>query len=158
MLDDLHRYAVRRAVRDHRGHHPWAFIGLLPHWTVEFVDDLPPGQWGLTDHDEQKIRIDDGLDVAERRSTIAHETGHALRGPQSVCRRAAEESHVERQASRLLLPSVKGIAHSLAWHRADHERAAKSLWVDEKILNARLSTLAPRDRSWLDDQLATILI
>ena len=56
------------------------------------------------------------------------------------------------------VPSVKAIGHALSWHRADHMKAAKDLWVDEKILNARLSTLAPRDRGWLDEQLHTILI
>lgn len=153
----LHEHhAARRAVRDHRGHHPWRFIGLLPDWTVEFTNDLPPGRWGLTRHSEMRILINDGLDVEERRCTIAHETGHALRGPRSTCRRHAEESLVDRQAARLLLPSVKKIAWSLSWHRADHELAAKDLWVDEKMLHARLSTLAPRDRAWLDDQLDII--
>lgn len=148
----------RRAVRDHRGHHPWQFIGLLPDWKIRFVNDLPDGRWGLTRHSEKRIYIDDGLDVAERRSTLAHETGHALRGPQSVCRRLREEHLVDAQAARLLLPSVRRIGRELAWHHADHERAAKDLWVDEKILHARLSTLPPRARAWLDERLETILL
>lgn len=156
--DTLFTYAERQAVRDDRGHHPWRFVGLLEDWTIEFVDHLPPGRWGLTTHSAKLIEIDSGLDVAERRATLAHETGHALRGPRSVCRRASEESIVERQASRLLLPSVKRIASVLAALHADHEMAAKELWVDEGILNARLSTLAPGERALLDEHLATILI
>lgn len=148
----------RRAVRDHRGHHPWRFIGQLEDWTIRFTDDLPVGRWGVTRHIEKTIIIREGLDQAERRSTLAHETGHVLRGPRSTCRRLYEESLVERQAARLLAPSVRRIGHALAWTQADHESAAELLWIDERMLHARLSTLAPAERSWLDEQLATILV
>lgn len=148
----------RRKVRDHRGHHPWLTIGLMRDWKVEFTTDLPPAHLGLTLHNEKKVLIQDGLSVAARRSTISHETGHVLRGPTSGCHQLYEEALVERQAGRLLMPSVRRVGHAMAWHRADYCRTAHDLWVDEKLLNARLSTLAPAERVWLDEQLATILI
>lgn len=148
----------RRRCKDHRGHHPWRYIGLFPEWRVEFTRSLPAGRWGLTLHAEKRILIADGLDQAERRSTIAHETGHVLRGPFSQCVRLREEALVERQAARLLIPSVRRIGHALAWHQADHDKAAHELWVDDGLLHARLSTLAPRERAYLDEQLSTILV
>lgn len=148
----------RRSVRDHRGHHPWRYIGHFEDWTIEFTNDMPAGRWGLTRHHERKILIRDGLDQAERRSTLAHETGHMLRGIRSSCCRLYEESLVERQAARLLVPSVRRIGHALAWADADHELAADILWVDERMLHARLSTLAPAERAWLVEQLALILV
>ncbi|MDN4173964.1 hypothetical protein QWY28_13465 [Nocardioides sp. SOB77] len=148
----------RRKIRDHRGHHPWRAIGMLPDWRVEFTRDLAPDELGLTIHAEKRVLIRDGLTQHERRSTICHETGHVLRGPVSSCHQLYEESLVERQASRLLLPSVRRIGHTLAWYAADYTKTAWEMWVDERLLNARLSTLAPADRLWLDEQLDTILI
>lgn len=150
----------RRRVRDRRGHHPWQTFGLFPEWTVEFVPAraLPPKHLGMTVHHEKRVLIRKGLTVAARRSTLCHETGHVLRGEGSACHSLAEESLVERQAARLLLPSVIRLGHSLAWHDACYTSTARDLWVDEKLLNARLSTLAPRERTYLDEQLATILV
>lgn len=158
MLTPTDLAATRHRIKDHRGHHPWRAMGLLSEWSVEWTRDLPPGRWGLTLHDEKRVLIRDGLDQAERRCTIAHETGHILRGPVSACHRLREESLVDRQVSRLLLPSVRKISRALAWHQADHDLAAAELWVDDRIFAARLSTLAPRERAHLDEQLATILV
>lgn len=148
----------RRKIRDHRGHHPWQAIGLLPDWRVEFTRDLPPHHLGLTIHAEKRVLIRHGLSEASRRSTICHETGHVLRGPGSSCSSLYEDALVERLAGRLLMPSVRRIGHTLAWNRANYRRTAHDLWVDEKLLNTRLSTLAPAERTWLDEQLATIMI
>lgn len=125
---------------------------------MEFTRSLPAGRWGLTLHSEKRILIAEGLDQAERRSTIAHEAGHVIRGPFSHCARLREEALVERQAARLLLPSVRRIGHALTWHQADHDKAAQDLWVDDGLLQARLSTLAPRERAYLDEQLSSILV
>lgn len=148
----------RRKIRDHRGHHPWNAIGLFRDWRVEFTRDLPPAHLGLTIHAERRVLIKEGLSVEARRSTLCHETGHVLRGTSSACHTLYEESLVERQAGRLLMPSVLRIGHAMAWHRASYAKTAHELWVDEKLLNVRLSTLAPLERAWLNDQLATILI
>lgn len=148
----------RRKIRDRRGHHPWHTIGLFPDWKVRFTTDLPPDTLGLTLHTDKLVLIRDGLPEEDRRSTICHETGHVLRGPTSSAHHLYEESLVERQAARLLIPSVRRLGHALAWHQADYTRTARDLWVDEKLLNTRLSTLAPQDRLWLDEQLDTILV
>lgn len=149
----------RRSCRDHRGHHPWRFLGVhFADWKVEWVNYLPEDRWGLTLHDEKRVLMADHIGQAERRGTICHEGGHILRGRFSHCKKLYEESLVERQAARLLMPSVRRIGHALAYHRANYEKTAEDLWVDEHLLNARLSTLAPRERAWLSEQMETILI
>ncbi len=148
----------RVACRDHRGHHPWRHIGLYPDWTIKFVGRLPDGRLGLTIHASKTILILAGLTQAQRRSTLCHEVGHMLRGPASVCRELYEESLVERQAARLLLPSVRRVGHALAYHHADYKKTADDLWTDENLLNVRLSTLPPKDREWLRHQMDLILL
>jgi hypothetical protein len=148
----------RSRCRDHRGHHPWRFIGQFADWKIVWRNDLEEDELGLTLHAEKRILMAEGQDQAQRRGTIAHETGHIVRGPFSVCRKLYEESLVERQTARLLMPSVRRIGHALAWHRADYETVADCLWVDERLLNVRLSTLAPRERAWLNEQMDTILL
>lgn len=157
-MPDFPTYAERRACRDARGHHPWRFFSLLSDWTLEWTRDLPAGRLGLTVHDEKRVLLAEGMDQAERRCTIAHETGHILRGPSAAAHHVRDELHINRQVGRLLLPSVRSIGHALAWHQADHEKAAYDLWVDEQIFNTRISTLPPGERAYLDEQLATILI
>lgn len=148
----------RHRCRDRRGHHPWRYIGLFPDWDVTFVDELPSGRWGQTVHRSKNVYILNGLTQAERRSTLCHEIGHIIRGPFSVCNALYEESLVERQASRLLMPSVRRIGHALAFHNADFEKAADELWVDVDLLHARLSTLAPKEREWLTGHMELILV
>lgn len=148
----------RRVCRDHRGHHPWRFLGQFPEWRVQFVNHLPPDKQALTIFAEKRILVADRQTTAERRSAICHEGSHVLRGPFPSWRTMYEEALCDRQASRLLLPSVRRVGHAISWHRADHEKAADDLWVDDKLLNVRLSTLAPAERAWLREQLATVLI
>lgn len=148
----------RRACRDHRGHHPWRFIGQFADWRIDWRNDLEEDELGLTLHSEKRILMAEGQGQAQRRGTICHEAGHVVRGPFSVCRKLYEESLVERQAARLLMPSVRRIGHALAWQHADYEKTAEDLWVDEGLLNVRLSTLAPRERRWLQEQMETILL
>lgn len=148
----------RRKIRDSRGHHPWRTIGMLPDWEIEFTRDLPPAHLGLTVHAERKVYIRRGLSTAARRSTLCHETGHVLRGVTSSCSSLYEDALVERQAARLLIPTVQRIGQAMAWHRASYAATARELWVDEKLLNARLSTLPPADRAWLHEQLASVFL
>lgn len=152
------RMLNRSKIRDHRGHHPWRTIGMFPDWRVEFTHDLPPTQLGETIHREKRVLIHADLGQAERRDAICHEMGHVLRGPRPTAHRLAEEALVDRQAGRLLMPSVRRIGHALAWSRGAYEAAADDLWVSERLLNVRLSTLAPADRIWLDDQLDHIFV
>lgn len=147
----------QRDRRLHR-HHPWDVFSRLTEWKLEWTDHLPQGTWGKTLHAEKRVLVANGLDQAERRCTIAHETQHILRGPVDAQQRMREELIIDRRVSRLLVPSVKRIGHALAWHHADHELAAEELWVDEAILEVRLSALTPRERGHLDEQLSTILV
>ena len=148
----------RHRCRDHRGHHPWRWIGQFPEWKIDWVNWLPDGQWGETIHREKRVLMADGQDQAERRVTICHEGGHVIRPPFKPAQRLYEESLVDRQAARLLLPSVRRIGHALAFHHADYEKAAFDLWVDPDLLHVRLSTMAPRERAWLGDQMHLILV
>lgn len=154
MLDQPY---VHRDPRRHR-HHPWRVFGTLRDWKLEWTNDLPDGTWGHTLFAERRVLLADHLDEAERRCTIAHETQHILRGPYAPDRHLREELIINRKVGRLLAPSARWIGHALAWHQADHEKAAWELWVDDDTLSVRLHSLTPRERAYLDDQLAHILV
>lgn len=139
-------------------HHPWRVFGTYSDWKLVWTDDLPDGRWGMTVFREKRVYIANGLDEAERRCTIAHETQHILRGPVRPDQEMREELIVNRRVGRLLAPSARWIGHALAWHQADHEKAAWELWVDDDTLSVRLSSLTPRERAHLDEQLAMIMI
>lgn len=147
-------------VRDRRRHrhHPWRVFGTFTDWKLVWTDDLPDGRWGLTVHKERRVYLADHLDEAERRCTIAHETQHIIRGPYDPAAHLREELIIDRKVGRLLAPSVRWIGHALAWYQADHEKAAWELWIDDDTLAVRLSSLTPRERALLDEQLATIII
>jgi len=74
------------------------------------------------------------------------------------------EEHDQLVAARLVPPLVAPddprAGHDLRARapQADHDKAAHDLWVDDSLLHARLSTLAPRERTYLDEQLGTILV
>lgn len=144
--------------RRHHRHHPWRAFGELTDWKLEWTDDLPFGVWGQTVWEEKKVLLLNGMGESERRCTIEHERMHILRGPAPYGRELHEEVVVHRQVARTLMPNIQRVCHALAFHRADIERAAHELWVDEQTLHVRLSSLRPRERAWLDDQMATILI
>lgn len=148
---------VFRDPRRHR-HHPWRAFGKLTEWKLVWTDDLPDGTWGRTLFDERRVLLANGLDEAERRCTIAHETQHILRGPYAPTCHMREELIINRRVGRLLAPSVRWIGHALAWHQADHEKAAWELWVDDDTLAVRLSSMTPRERAHLDEQLALITL
>lgn len=144
--------------RRHHRHHPWRAFGELVDWELEWTDDLPFGTWGLTVWEEKKVLLANGMGESERRCTIEHERRHILRGPAPYGLELHEEVVVHRQVARALMPSIRRVGHALAFHRADIERAAHELWVDEQTLHVRLSSLPAGERAWLDEQLATILI
>lgn len=154
MLEPQHLF---RDPRRHR-HHPWRVFGTFTDWKLVWTDDLPDGRWGLTVHEEKTVYIADHLDEAERRCTIAHETQHIIRGPHDPAMYLREELIINRKVGRLLVPSVRWLGHALAWHQADFEKAAWELWVDDDTLSVRLSSMTPRERAYLDEQLALITI
>lgn len=144
--------------RRHHRHHPWREFGKLKDWTLEWTDDLPEGRWGLTIHEEKRVLLLNGMGESERRCTIEHERRHILRGPAPFGLEMKEELLIDRQVARALAPSIRRIGHAMAWHHADYERVAHELWVDEQTLHVRLSSLQPRERGWLKEQMETILL
>lgn len=133
-------------------HHPWRAFRELVDWTLEWAH-LPPGVWGVTDFETRTVTLRHGLNQAERRCTIAHETQHILRGPVPPSGEAREEATVDRNAARLLLPDVRVIGEALAWATCLDE-AADELWVDPLILAARLHALHPAEQAYLRRRLA----
>lgn len=142
----------------HHRHHPWQAFSRLTEWKLEWTNDLPAGTWGLTLHHEKKVLLANGMGEAERRCTIEHERLHVLRGPAPFGREMHEELVVHQQVARTLMPNIRRIGHAIAYHRADLERAAHELWVDEQTLHVRLSSLRPSEKRWLDEQMETILV
>lgn len=133
-------------------HHPWRAFRELTDWTLRWAR-LPDGIWGETCWATQTVTLTLGMNQAERRCTIAHETQHVLRGPVPVVHQVREEGVVDRNVARLLLPDVRAIGEALAW--APHLReAADELWVDEIILETRLRFLHPSERAYLKRRLA----
>jgi hypothetical protein len=128
-------------------HHPWRAFRELAHIRLLWAQ-LPDGLLGLTDFEAGTVTLAHGMNQAERRCTIAHETQHVLRGPVPAYLRAREEREVDKAAARLLLPDIRELGEALAWAVSVGE-AADELWVDEPTLRARLENLHPAERAYL---------
>jgi hypothetical protein len=138
-------------------HHPWRRFADLTDCTLEW-DDLPDGTMGLTCHRTKTVTLAKGMDQAERRCTIAHETEHVMRGPVSPHHELQEELWVDRRVSRLLLPSMREVVDALAWAHGHIEPAAAELWVDPFMFEVRLSALHAREREYLSRRLDEVLL
>lgn len=132
-------------------HHPWRAFKALADWTLHWAH-LPEGIWGETCWETKTVTLAHGLNQAERRCTIAHETQHVLRGPVPIYMEAKEEVRVDRNAARLLIPDVRVLGDVLAWSTTLDE-AAVELWVDVEMLEVRLSSLHPAERAYLKQRL-----
>lgn len=128
-------------------HHPWRAFRELTDWTLRWAQ-LPDGVWGQTCWVTKTVTLTTGMNQAERRCTIAHETQHVLRGPVPAAFEVREEVAVDRNVARLLLPDIHAIGEALAW-APRIEEAAEELWVDGIILETRLRTLHPSERAYL---------
>jgi hypothetical protein len=138
-------------------HHPWRRFAELTDWTLEW-GDLPDGTMGLTCHRSKTVTLARGMDQAERRCTIAHETEHAVRGPVAPHRELQEELLVDRRVSRLLLPSMRDVVDAMVWAHGHLEPAAAELWVDPFLLEVRLSALHSREREYLSRRIGEVLL
>jgi hypothetical protein len=98
------------------------------------------------------------MSQAERRCTIAHETEHIERGPVAPHAVQREELEIDRTVARLLLPSLRQVADALSWARGHHETAADALWVDDYVLQVRLSAMTGPERQQLHGQLARVMV
>jgi len=153
---------LRGPIGDERrraGHHPWRRFSELTDWTLRWAH-LPAGTMGLTCHRTRTVTLAEGMDQAERRCTIAHETLHILRGPaaHNAHGHLREELTIDRRVSRLLIPSARDLVDAMSWARADTETAAAELWVDPFILEVRLSSLYAHERQRLEHRLADVLL
>ncbi len=128
-------------------HHPWRKFRELVGWKLLWAD-LPDGIWGLTDHVRREVTLTLGMDQAERRCTIAHETAHIERGPVPPFMVARVEAEVDRQVARELIPDVEALGEALAWSQ-DMQEAADELWVDVLTLEARLRSLSTPEYAYL---------
>src|SRR5690242_1508632 len=121
-------------------HHPWRRFAELTDWSLRWAE-LPPGLMGQTCHRTRTVTLALGMSQAERRCTIAHETQHVLRGPVPAHAALREELAVDRRVAALLLPGLREVADALVRSRGRVEAAADELWVDDGLLQVRLSWL-----------------
>lgn len=138
-------------------HHPWRTFRVLTDWRLEWAA-LPSGTWGQTCFASKTVTLTLGMNQAERRCTIAHETLHILRGPVAPHRELQEELLIDRTASRLLLPSMREVVDALTWARGDYETASEELWVDPLMLEVRLSSLWARERAYYERRMADVML
>lgn len=143
-------------------HHPWRRFAGFTDWRLRWTDELEDGVWGRTLFSQRTVLLAHGLDQAERRCTIAHETQHIIRGPLPPeardGNRRREELAIDRLVGRLLIPDVQVLGEALTWARGDRAAAADELWVDTQLLEVRLSTLTPAESAWLGARLAGPLL
>lgn len=133
-------------------HHPWRAFRDLTHVTLHWAH-LPAGIFGFTDFEARTVTLARGLNQAERRCTIDHESEHVRRGPVPAWLQPREEREVDRISARRLLPDIRAVGEALAWAHNVAE-AADELWVDEDTLHARLEHLHPSERAYLCRRLA----
>jgi hypothetical protein len=138
-------------------HHPWRRFGELADWSLRWAE-LPEGVMGLTCHRTRTVTLAVGMSQAERRCTIAHETQHILRGPVRPHEARREELEIDRRVAGLLIPSVHEVVDAMASARGQLEVAADGLWVDDYVLQVRLSTLGERERAYVERRLSDVLV
>jgi len=138
-------------------HHPWRRFAQLTDWSLQWAE-LPPGVMGLTCHRTKTVTLALGMSQAERRCTIAHETEHIERGPVAPHAVQREELEIDRTVARLLLPSLRQVADALSWARGHLETAADALWVDDYVLQVRLSAMTGPERQQLHGQLGRVMV
>jgi hypothetical protein len=93
------------------------------------------------------------MSQAERRCTIAHETEHIERGPVPPHQALREELLIDRRVARLLIPSLPELVDALVWAAGHLETAADALWVDDYLLQVRLSALTAPERAYAERRL-----
>lgn len=134
---------------------PWQYLrDHHPSVDVTLVDLAPLGLRGrVTPHG---VQIDRTCDQRGRRSTLTHEVVHLERGPVPDHPHLAlrEERTVETITARRMI-RLSDLVDAILWcqGRTDDE-AAEELWVDHDILEARIRALTPRERGWVERQIA----
>ena len=130
-------------------YHPWQHAAELG-VSIVFMP-LPDGILGLWEPGIRTIYLSPDLDQAERRSTLAHELVHAVRGDTPCATSVLElrqEAIVEAAAAELLIP-LDTLTTALRWCR-DEAELAEDLWVDEGIVRTRLANLTDEDKAFIE--------
>lgn len=133
---------------EHR-YHPWRALRHLPHITLNWSTTRVHGST-----DGCSITLHPLLTQAERRSTLTHELIHLERGPAPPHLTAREEALVEEIAARRLV-DLDDLADAIVWHDGHaHDDMADDLWVDRAMLLARIRSLTPDERAYIEDAVA----
>jgi hypothetical protein len=112
---------------------------------------------GLTCHVTKTVTLALGMSQAERRCTIAHETEHIVRGPVAPREALLEEHAIDRRVATLLIPSLRAVVDAMVRAHGHLQTAADELWVDDYLLQVRLSALTGPEREYVDRRLAEII-
>lgn len=132
---------------------PWRHLRSLADVGLEFTDDeaLLDGADARYFHTVRRVLMDRRIDLqVERRCTLAHELGHAVRGDLPCGDDRADdrqEAAVEQWAARQLI-ELPALAEALKWSD-DPAEVADELWVTPDLLEVRISHLHPSERAWL---------
>lgn len=137
-------------MRDRRSRYsPWRHLRSLVHLRLDFTDDdhLLDGADARYYATIDRILMDRRLETqVERRSVLAHELGHAIRGDLPCGDEtldARQEALVEQWAARKLI-DLPALADALRWSD-DPDEVAETLWVTPELLEARLRHLHPSE-------------
>lgn len=131
---------------------PWRHLRHLHHISLHLTDDdeLLDGAHAWYYHRLRAIVMDKRLSQVERRSVLAHELGHVIRGDVpcgSDILDARQESAVDQWAARKLI-TIEALADALRWSDDRHE-VADALWVTVDLLEVRLDHLHPSERAYV---------
>jgi hypothetical protein len=127
---------------------PYAALRADPAITVVWDVTMPErGRW------YQRLRtvlVRGGLTQAERRTVVTHELIHAERGDETTCPKT--ERRVDHEAARRLI-DLDDLADTLRWALGPEE-VADELHVTPDTVMARLSTLTPAEKQYIEQRLA----
>lgn len=131
---------------------PWRRLGELTEITLVWEPELPSR--GLTTFATDTIQMRTGQLQAERRSTLTHELVHLERGPFPRWATRREERRVNDEAARRLI-TFEQLVDAMQWCLDEHE-AAEHLWVDVRMVRARLHGLTGAETLELNRRLDLI--
>lgn len=128
---------------------PWRRLGELAQVTLVWEPELPCR--GLTTFATETIQMRTGQLQAERRSTLTHELVHLERGPFPRWATRREERAVNLEAARRLI-TFDDLVDAMLWCYDECE-AAEHLWVDVRMVRARLAGLTKAETAELNRRL-----
>lgn len=132
---------------------PWRHLRSLARVQLDFTadDTLLDGADGRYYATVDRILMDRRLDTqVERRSVLAHELGHAVRGDLPCADNVSQirqECAVDQWAARRLI-ELDALLDALRWSD-DRDEVAECLWVTVELLDVRLRHLHPSERAYL---------